>query len=170
MIYVVGCDHDIQSSDPVACLEGSPALKQQRDHFRQLVERILSDVKVELVAEEWGRESESFAEALAKKHTVRYVNTNTNSEDLDALEIPSDYTNPIKYTAAQIEAWLQQREGFMLGKICCARGTAKTLLVICGFRHLGPLAEQLGNGERVIPVDYRKEKWYRDDLFFPVSF
>ena len=170
MIYVVGCHHDIQSSDPVPFLQGSPAVKEQRDHFRQLVERMLIGNEVGLVAEEWGRKSESFAEALSKERVVEYVNIHTNIEDLDALGIPRDYSNPIKYTLEQREGWLQQRERFMLEMIHSARGAAKTLVVICGFYHLGPLAEHLGNGERVIQVDYREEEWYRGEVFFPDSF
>jgi hypothetical protein len=133
------------------------------------VERILSDDKVELVAEEWGRPSESFAKALAKKLTVRYVNINTEPEDLDALGIPRDYMESPCYTEEERHGWLQQRERFMLEKTRSTRGTAKIALVICGFHHLKPLTEQLGDGERVIPVDYRKDDWYRDDVFFPQS-
>lgn len=170
MIYVVGCEHPIQSSDPYPLLEGSPAVKEQRDYFRQLVGRILIDGKVELVAEEWGCPSETSAELLAGKHMVRYININTSLEDLDALGIPHDYIDPIKYTAEQRLEWLRRRERFMLERIRDARGPAEVLLIICGFDHLDQLAKQLGDGERVNQVDYRKEKWCRHDVFFSASF
>ena len=168
-IYVVGCDHAVQSADPVPFLLDSAAVNVQRDHLCRTVERMLSDKKVELVAEEWGRPSESFAQVLSRKYRIRYVDINTSFEDLDALKIPRDYINPIKYTKEQIEGWLQKRERFMLDKIHKSRETAKMVLVICGLDHLEPLAEQLVDRERVIPVDYRNEDWYRGDVFFPVS-
>jgi hypothetical protein len=157
MIYVVGRDHDAQSGDRIPFLLDSARVIGERDQFLRLVERILIDQKVEFVAEEWGRKSESFAEALTKKLTVRYLNINTTFEDLNALQIPSDYMESPCYTEQERRVWLQRRERFMLEKIHSARGTAKTLLVICGFCHLKPLAEMLGDGERVIPVDYREE-------------
>jgi hypothetical protein len=169
MIYVLGCDHDIQSSESVLSLAGEQDVKGQRDHFAQLLEQMLSGEKVDLVAEEWRRRSESFAEALARKHTVSYVNINTSFDDLDALQIPRDYTNPINYTADQRQGWLQQRERFMLDRIRTGMGTARSALVICGFYHMEPVAVQLGDDERVMSVDYRKEGWYRADVFFPVS-
>jgi hypothetical protein len=169
MIYVVGCEHPIQSSDPYPLLEGSPAVKEQRDYFRQLVGRILIDGKVELVAEEWGFPSESFAQGLAKKHMARYVNINTSFEDLAALGIPRDYMESPCYTEEQRQGWLRKREKVMLERIHSATGTAKIVLVVCGFRHLKPLTEQLGDGGCVVPVDYRKDEWYRDDVFFPES-
>jgi hypothetical protein len=148
----------------------SPAVSRQRDNFRRLLDRMSSDEKVDLVAEEWGCESESFAKALADERLTRYVNINTESGDLDVLQIPRDYMGSLNYTADQKRGWLQKRETFMLEKIHNARGAARTLLVICGFIHLKPLAERLGDGEQVIAVDYRKEAWYRGDVFFPDSF
>lgn len=44
------------------------------------------------------------------------------------------------------------------------------MLVVCGFDHLRGLVDQLGDGDCVESVDYRKENWYRDDVFFNVSF
>jgi len=167
MIWVVGCVHDIQSNAPVPLLEGSPDVRGQRDHFRELLVRILFDERVELVAEEWGRESESFAQALAKKDMVRYVDINTSFEDLDALQIPRDYLGSPCCTPEQKQLWLRQRETFMVEKIRSTRGTADTVLVICGFDHLETVALQLGNDEPVVRVDYRKEDWYRKDAFFP---
>lgn len=117
MICVVGCVHDIQSSNPVLLLEGSPAVKEQRDRFQQLLERMLFTKKAELVAEEWGCKSESFAQALATKHGVRYLNVNACSEDLVTLKIPRDYMNTSKYAAEQLRGWLKQRERFMVDTI-----------------------------------------------------
>ena len=170
MIYVVGCEHPIQSSDPYPLLETSSAVKEQREHFQQLVELVLSEGKVKLVAEEWGLLSESFAQALARAHTVRWVDINPGLDDLDTLGIPRDYIDPIKYTPEQRQGWFQRRESVMLEGIRSARGAAESLLVICGFCHFGPLADRLGNGERVERIDYRNENWYRSDIFFPVSF
>jgi hypothetical protein len=160
MIYVAGCHHDIQSRDPVPFFVDSAAVNRQREQFVQLVEWMLTDEKVELMAEEWGRTSESVAQALAKKHMVRYVDINTSFQDLDTLQIPHDYRDLSKCTVDQWQACLRHREMFMLEKIRSPRGTANTVLVICGFDHLEPLAKQLRDDERVIQIEYRNENWY----------
>jgi hypothetical protein len=170
MIYVVGCVHDIQSSDPVQGLEGSPEVKQQRDHFCHLLEGIFSEARADLVTEEWGRKSESFAQILKKKLGFRYVPINTTDEDLDGLGIPGDYMVLGRYTEEQRREWLRLRERTMLEKIRSARGAAESVVVICGFDHLQAFAEDLGKGEIVKQVDYKGECWYRHDVFFPPSF
>src|SRR5579872_2983269 len=117
MLYLVGCDHDIQSSEPIPFLRDNPNVKGQRAHFLRLVDRVLLDEKVELVAEEWGRGSESFAQTLVKKHMVKYLNINTSFADLDAQQIPRDYLASPRYADVQKREWLQKRERFMLERI-----------------------------------------------------
>jgi hypothetical protein len=43
MIYVLGCHHDIQSSDDVPFLQGSPAVRKQRDHFGSCPKSVIED-------------------------------------------------------------------------------------------------------------------------------
>ncbi len=107
MIYLLGCHHDIQSNDPIPWLENSPEVGEQREHFRQLLERILLEEKVELIAEEWGRDSTTSAEDLGNKHGAGYVDINTAYEDLDSMEIPRNYLENDRYTAEQRQAWLR---------------------------------------------------------------
>jgi hypothetical protein len=163
MIYVAGCHHDIQSEDPVPFFYNGAAVSRQREQFVRLMERLLIDKKVELVAEEWGRKSESFGQVLSKKYMVKYADINTSFDDLDALQIPRDYLDSPCYAEGQKREWLQRRETVMLERIRSARGTAKTVLVICGFDHLESLAGQPGDDESVIAVGHRKDGWQRTD-------
>ena len=81
------------------------------------------------------------------------------------MGIPIDYvTGP--YTDAEKNGWNHQRDLFMAGKINEHRSEDECLLIICGFVHMQPLADILGQDETQIQIwDYRNLGWYVPGVF-----
>ena len=59
------------------------------------------------------------------------------------LGIPRNYANEGR-SAEQVEEWHRQREGVMIKKIMEKKRDTESFIVICGFDHLKPLTELLG--------------------------
>lgn len=165
MIYVVGCNHGIQPRREDWLGGDTAQAREQKLHFAGLIEEIIRDCGIQSVGEEWGREEITTAHALADNYGLRWANINTSPEDLDRLGIPRDYVEGI-YPNEQEEQWHRQREQFMHQKIREHQGAAENLLIVCGFEHLRPLCDLLGqNGAAVEPIDYRERAWYQDGVF-----
>lgn len=189
MKYVVlGCKHGIQPPEgfsvlglPMACqrcsssVTGIPQgtstcehIQRQRSHFRDLIAEIIKERKIRFVGEEWGLPHKTIACELIGSDKWR--NINTTPSDLKRMGIPSDYLDKengkYKYSDAQRAAWHKQREEHMLRRIIQEQGNAKSVLVICGFAHMNPLARLLQqDSPSVCTRDYRNEGWYRPDIF-----
>jgi len=161
MIYVVGCNHEIQHRDDSASVD--PLRMDQRSHFAELLERIMNGDCIQFVGEEWGRPYATIARDLAESYRVPWVNINTSVEDRRRMGIPAGDYALEPYTKQQKELWDREREKFMVHQIARNRGAAQNLLVVCGLTHLKWLSDLLGqDGNQVNVVDYRKLPWHRD--------
>lgn len=165
MIYVVGCNHGIQPSDPDPVFGDAAEAADQKAHFACLIERIITGSGIEFIGEEWGLTRPSVSQNLANRHEKAWANINTSLDDLDHMGIPQDYVHG-PYSQAEKDRWNRQREEFMLERIEENRKSAQNILVVCGFIHLVPLGEsvkRISNGVRL--VDYRELDWYRPGVF-----
>lgn len=168
MVYVVGSNHGIQQDEIGDTQENTEERTEQRAHFTQLIEEIVSKEKVDLICEEWDHDGGiTIARGIAGKCGTRWFNINTGAEDLRQMGIPPIYTKLTALQPGRKAQWHAEREKFMLRKIQEKRGCAENLLVICGFDHMLPLSELLREGiADVEVVDYRKLDWYRPGVFF----
>lgn len=166
MKYIVlGCNHGIQRLRPLNCFDDTPEVQRQRLHFRDLLAKVISESKIEVIAEERDDSQETIAQSLAKEHGICCPNIDAPSEKRESLGIPSDYLKG-NYTDAKKQAWLRLREDFMLRRIKQEQGNAHSALVICGFLHMNPLAGLLQQGSTTVCIsDYRKEDWYQPGVF-----
>lgn len=162
-ILVVGCNHGIQYREhPLDSREQ----RDQKIRFVALLDRVIKDNRIQFVGEEWGREVATAAYALAEAtDQITWANINTSCTELAQLGIPEDYTVR-NYPDELKERWNRQREQVMIRKLLENRGTAKRLVVVCGFGHMQALTESLRQTCRCAkPVDYRRLDWYDENAF-----
>jgi hypothetical protein len=106
------------------------------------------------------------AQQLANGGRIVWANINTSFEDLDRMGIPRDYVHG-EYGQDAKDRWNRQREEFMFARIAANRGAAENLLIVCGFRHIGPLHALLSHtNDEVEIVDYRELAWFRAGVFY----
>jgi hypothetical protein len=161
--WIVGCNHGIQRHKPDV-FESQDGIEQQ-GRFRELLTNIVKS-EIQLICEEWGRPEQSIAQTIANGGKVRWANINTTLEELDQMKIPCGYVNG-EYPQAQKEHWHREREKVFMKKILETKGDAGRFLVICGFTHFDPMAENLKSISKLVEaVDYRKMDWY-NGLVFP---
>lgn len=167
MIFVVGCNHGIQTADEddLLPIDDIAEIRRQRLRFRSLLEAIAAKNQVQFLGEEWGLPQPSIAQNLAEEKRIAWANINTSFEDLDRMGIPRDYVHG-RHGQAEKDRWNRRREEFMLGRIQENKGRAQNLIIVCGFRHLEPLRELLSqNKDEVQPIDYRGMGWYHPGVF-----
>jgi hypothetical protein len=165
LIHVVGCNHGIQVGiDGFAGLDPAEQ-NEQRAHFRALLESICEEQAIQIVLEEDGAPEETAGEQLATQRDIPWIDINTSDDDKHQMGIPIDYvTGP--YAEDQKNNWNHQRELFMVGKINEHRSEGESLLIICGFAHMQPLADILGQDGTLIQIwDYRNLDWYLLGVF-----
>jgi hypothetical protein len=165
LIHIVGCNHGIQVG-----IGGFTGLdpddqNEQRAHFRVLLENICEEQAIQIVLEEDGAPEETAGEQIATQRNIPWTDINTSNDDKNQMGIPIDYVNGA-YTEDQKSNWNHQRELFMVGKINEHRSEGESLLIICGFVHMQPLAEILGqDGTSVQQWDYRNLDWHLPGVF-----
>jgi hypothetical protein len=163
LIHIVGCNHGIQVGLG-GFTDYDPAdQNEQRAHFRTLLESICEQQAITIVLEEDGALEETAGEQIAAQRNILWADLNTSNDDKVQMGIPKDYlTGP--YTEDQKRDWNRQRELFMVEKINEHRSEGESLLIICGFVHMQPLADLLGlDGAQ--QWDYRSLDWYRSGVF-----
>lgn len=160
VVYVIGCNHGIQRGQPDPLWDTPQAIEQQQ-RFRDLVVNIISDQKIDFIAEEWGLPEKTSAQFSAQENGIGWGNINTTSEELDAMGIPRNYGDG-NYAPEEKDQWHRQREQVMLKKIMGQKPGAKRVIVICGFEHAQHLIKSLiPIFTNVIAVDYRQMDWYK---------
>jgi hypothetical protein len=163
LIHIVGCNHGIQVG-----IGGFTALdpadqNEQRAHFRALLESICKKQAIKIVLEEDGAPEETAGQQIAAQRNIPWADINTSNDDKVQMGIAIDYVSG-PYTEDQKSNWNRQRELFMVGKIDEHRSEGKSLLIICGFVHMQPLADLLGQDD-ALQWDYRSLDWYLPRVF-----
>jgi hypothetical protein len=165
LIHIVGCNHGIQVGIGGFTGLDPPEQNEQRAHFRALLESICDGQAIQIVLEEDGAPEETAGEQIAAQRTIPWIDINTSNDDKNQMGVPIDYvTGP--YTEDQKNNWNHQRELFMAGKINEHRSEGESLLIICGFTHMQPLAKILEQDGTPIQLrDYRNLDWYLPGVF-----
>lgn len=165
MIHIVGCNHGIQLGIGGFAALDTAEQNEQRAHFRALLEGICEGQAVQIVLEEDGAPEETAGEQIATQRNIPWIDINTSNEDKNQMGIPIDYVAG-PYTEAQKNNWNHQRELFMVGKVNEHRGQNASLLIICGFVHMLPLADILEqDGTPIQTRNYRNLDWYLPGVF-----
>jgi hypothetical protein len=130
-----------------------------------LLEGICEGQAIQIVLEEDGSAEETAGEQIAAQRNIPWIYINTSNDDKTQMGIPINYiTGP--YTEVQKNNWNHQRELFMVGKINEHRSEGESLLIVCGFAHMQPLTDMLGqDGVLVQQWDYRNFDWYLPGVF-----
>jgi hypothetical protein len=164
VFHIVGCNHGIQTGiGGFADFDGTDQ-NEQRGHFSTMVENICVNHATQIVLEEDGDPEETAAKQIADQRKIPWRDINTSNNDKDRMGIPRDYVSGA-YGAEEKREWHRQREQFMLERINEYGKGAQTLLVICGFVHVQPLAALLAHCGTVRQTDYRTLGSYRRDIF-----
>jgi hypothetical protein len=165
LIHIVGCNHGIQVGVGGFADYDPAEQNEQRAHFRALLEDICEERAIQIVLEENGAPEETAGEQIAAQLNIPWADFNTPNDDKIQMGIPIDYlTGP--YTEEQKNNWNHQRELFMMRKINERRGQNESLLIICGFAHMQPLADILGqDGTAIQTWDYRNLDWFLPGVF-----
>jgi hypothetical protein len=165
MIHIVGCNHGIQPGESIFTALDSVECQEQRAHFRELLQQILTHSAIQFIGEEWGDVETTIAERLADNLEIPWQNINTTEEDKQNMGIPPNYAHG-PYSNEQKAAWNCLREQFMWERVQDSKGHAQNLLVICGFAHLQHMTELFGQGGTPVePIDYKTRDWYLPGIF-----
>jgi hypothetical protein len=165
LIHVVGSNHGIQVG--IGGFAGLDTAEQneQRAHFRALLESICEGQAIQIVLEEDGAPEETAGEQIATQRDIPWIDINTSNDDKNQMGIPIDYVAG-PYTEEQKNYWNHERDLFMVGKINEHRSEGESLLVVCGFAHMQPLADILGQDGTPVQIwDYRNLDWYLPAVF-----
>jgi hypothetical protein len=165
--HVIGCNHGIQKTteEDLLPIDDIAEIRTQRLHFSRFLEALVTSAKIQFIGEEWGLPQPSAAQVLSNKKGISWANINTSLEDLNRMEIPRDYVHG-RYDPAAKARWTQLREEFMFRRIKENKRGAQHLMVVCGFRHLQPMARLLADLACIVQtIDYRALDWYRAGIF-----
>jgi hypothetical protein len=165
LFHIVGCNHGIQIGTGGFTGLDTVEQNEQRAHFREFLEQICGGNGIREVFEENGSLEKTAGAQLADGRGITWTDMNTTNEDKDRMGIPRDYILE-DHTEEQKAIWNYQREQFMVAKIHNHLGDSDSVLIICGFEHMQPIAALLGtNDPQIHTWDYRTRNWYRPGIF-----
>jgi hypothetical protein len=166
-VLVLGINHQIQ---PVRIYSGSTTgelerfEQGQKDRFRDLVQRRITERKVQFVGEEARHGEAAIAKEVCDAERCRYANIEINLDERARRNIPVDYESDPKMSVEQKEAFHQQREEYMFGRAVAEAADADHIIVICGRYHTPGLARRFrATGHQVHEADIQSEPWYVED-------
>jgi hypothetical protein len=168
-VLILGINHQIQGTEiwsAGSSLTGGPERfeRDQKTRFKELLERLITDNRIQFVAEETAHGKLSIAEALRNaKSSFEYSNVDMDPDDREGAGIKPNYEN-LQTSREQMQSFNLQREQFMFDKTITEAKGVDRLMVICGRNHTAPLAGRFrAAGHQVKETDVGGESWYVDD-------
>jgi len=171
-ILIIGLDHQIQSTEEKSDARLVHVEREQKEQFRRLLERIVRERRVDFIGEEFCQSEVSIASRLLDSE--KYANVEMPTQLRQERGIPSDYTTNLRVTDERHRQFDSLREDYIAEtfRSKAAAAHARSVLLLCGRRHLAGLSERLkrlSQDHDVEDYDLRVESWYlqnwEDGLF-----
>lgn len=126
-----------------------------REQFRLLLQKLVTDDRVDFIGEEIYRERSTFAEHVANSSGARWEPIEMSLKARDELGITEDQKNRPDGIETRVPSD-GIREEFMVWKSLQKAGDVQNVLIICGRTHRDALARRFQEaGHEVEPDDVR---------------
>jgi hypothetical protein len=166
-ILIVGVNHQIQPAEILSWgSNGKPQKfeKEQKEQFASLLEGKIIENDVQVVFEEAMHGQETVTQRVCESANCRRVNIEMTPEERSARAIPAGYNENPEFPATDRERSNREREDYMAAKTITEPGEAESVIVICGSRHVQPLAERFRDaGHTVECIELEDQPWYIED-------
>jgi hypothetical protein len=158
-IFILGVDHFLQNLESnCMTVAGRESETTQKNSLRARLEELVSQRQPELIGEEAKLDRDCIGKEFAAAHRGRYCNLTMPWEERSKAGVNKDYDR----TDATRKAAYQVFEAFMFHQIQKNRGTAKSVIVICGSYHVEGLGHLFrAAGDDVLTEDTYDAAWYR---------
>lgn len=164
-VLIISVNHQIQprlikggSSDgSVEAFE-----RGQKERFAQLLQTKIRERSMEFLGEEARYDEETIAQKICELENCRYANIDMTPEERERRNIPPGYADEgSKVCEAEIARCHREREQYMCQKALAETGESKSILLICGRTHAGPMNRELERrGHSVEIIDLKDQSWY----------
>jgi hypothetical protein len=166
-VLILGINHQIQWVRIWSYSSGGELERfeqGQKDQFRELLRKRISERGVQFIGEETKHGEPSIANEVCASTGCCYANIEMHPDERIERKIPANYESDPNVRQAQKTRFHQQREEYMFERVVGGTGDAKSIIVICGRYHTPGLASRLrGAGHQVDESDIQVEPWYVED-------
>ena len=139
-VLIIGLTHDVQSKDPTG-------------HFLRLLESLLQESEVELIAEEAHKLPTTVGQRLACRLNLPWLNMDMDEAERKKARISGKIGNrrpapledfdapPGSFTFAYLDREDGAREQHWISRV--AEQKVSSAIMVCGLMHVSPLAEKV---------------------------
>jgi hypothetical protein len=163
-IYILGIDHEIQTSDGKRTAE-------EKAEFEKLLRALVVEHHTEFIAEETYLDKDSIAKSVAKSLAIPWEPIEMSLAAREALGITEEQLRerrevimsggmPISIKHVRVPSD-GIREEYMVWCALTKADEAKNILVLCGFSHVDELRQRFEKaGHRITTDSLCRHKWY----------
>jgi hypothetical protein len=166
-IHILGINHQVQPADIRSWgSNGEPQRfeQDQKERYAALVEQVVRENNVEIVAEETQHGLDTVTRRACERANCRCANIEMPPDVRTARGIPPGYNENENTAPADCVRWNRDREDYMATQAITEAGDAQSAMVICGRMHVRPLAERFSEaGHTVETSDLQDHSWYVED-------
>jgi hypothetical protein len=166
-VLILGINHQIQWVRIWSWSSGGELERfeaGQKDQFRELLRKKISERRVQFVGEETKHGEPTIANEVCASARCRYANVEMHPDERAERKIPTNYESDPNVTQEQKALFHQQREEYMFEQVVAGTGDAESIIVICGRYHTTGLARSFREaGHQVDEADIQGEPWYVED-------
>lgn len=138
--------------------------REQKETFGSFVKSKILERGVQFIGEEARHGQETVIQRLCGLNNWVYANIEMTPEERTARNIPPGYNEDQSLPRTEKARCHREREEYMLERILGKVGDAESILIICGSKHTGSLAERFRElGHSVETTDLQDENWYIED-------
>jgi hypothetical protein len=159
LVFIAGVDHFLQNIEGnCTTAPGRESETQQKAALRGRLEQLISQHRPELIAEEAKLDRECIGKQIADANGWKYCNLTMLWEERSKTGVARDYDRAPETRQRAYKVF----EAFMFDLIQKNRGSANSILVICGSYHVDGLDKLFRSaGDNVETEDTYYAPWYR---------
>jgi hypothetical protein len=151
-IFILGLAHGVQSASG-ACSDA------QKGRFRKLLTQLIAERSIDFIGEEQSPGHPTIASDLANSLGIRWEPIDMSESEKASLGSPKTWSRIPRYLGDKARTclteegyqrdlrngWVEieprhesdkERDAFMFDRVICCAGSAKSVLVLCGYNHL----------------------------------
>jgi hypothetical protein len=159
MIYILGCDHNLQNYDLTEHDEEIAKIERlTKEKFYELTKEIVVSNEISFVGEECKQGQETIPRAIAGELACAYAEIDMTSEERASCDIARNYQALGQQEKDRVYVL---REDYMVERTYSESTFDVRKLIVCGAEHLKGLQKRFElRGENVRAQDLTREEWF----------
>jgi hypothetical protein len=130
---------------------------EHKKHFKERLGELAATRKVTFI----GEEAEQNVPTIASTLSIEWKNIDMPPSERQARGIPDDYAGNLDYPADKRVGWQTEREQFMFEDVQGHRGTATSIMLVCGSEHVDNLEKKFTAADDIVTKeDVTQQVWF----------